>query len=107
MTEVAKSGLIALGAPTMNNQMFPAMADVITYLKGLKPANKIGFAFGAFGWSGEGAKQISAAIDEMNWQQPVAPVQAKYMPDEAVMLQIRDAGASLAEALLANIAAAE
>ena len=45
MTAVANSGLIAFGAPTMNNQLFPAMADVLTYVKGLKPVNKIGFAF--------------------------------------------------------------
>ena len=105
MTEVANSGIIAFGAPTMNNQMDPAMADVLCYVKGLRPKNKIGFAFGSFGWSGEGGKQIAAELEAMGAEQPVAPIQVKYMPTEAELDAIRAAGITLADALLAKIAA--
>ena len=105
MTEVANSGIIAFGAPTMNNQMYPAMADVLNYVKGLRPKNKIGFAFGSFGWSGEGAKQIAAELEAMGAEQPVAPIQAKYMPAAPELDAIRAAGVALADALAAKLAA--
>lgn len=104
MTEVANSGIIAFGAPTMNNQMYPAMADALCYVKGLRPKNKLGFAFGSYGWSGEGAKQIAAELEAMGVEQPVAPIQAKYMPTEAELDAVRQAGVTLADALLAKLA---
>ena len=100
MTHVAYSGLVAFGAPTMNNQMYPAMADVLCYIKGLKPQNKMGFAFGSCGWSGEGAKQISAELDAMGIEQPEKFIQVKYMPTAEELAAIRDAGKRLAESLL-------
>ena len=104
MTEVANSGIIAFGAPTMNNQMYPAMADVLCYVKGLRPKNKLGFAFGSYGWSGEGAKQIAAELDAMGVEQPVAPIQSKYMPTAEELDAVRQAGATTADALLAKLA---
>ena len=100
MTHVAYSGLVAFGAPTMNNQMYPAMADVLCYIKGLKPQNKIGFAFGSCGWSGEGAKQISAELDAMGIEQPEKFIQVKYMPTAEELAATRDAGRRLAEMLI-------
>ena len=100
MTHVAYSGLVAFGAPTMNNQMYPAMADVLCYVKGLKPQNKLGFAFGSCGWSGEGAKQISAELEAMGIEQPEKFIQVKYMPTAEELSSVRDAGKRLAELLL-------
>ena len=99
MTAVARSGLIAFGAPTMNNQVFPAMADVLTYVKGLKPVNKIGFAFGSCGWSGEGAKQITAELEAMKFDLPIPFVQSKYMPTDEELNKAFAAGEALAEKL--------
>lgn len=103
MTEVAHSGVVAFGAPTMNNQMFPAMADALTYVKGLRPKNKLGLAFGSFGWSGEGAKQIAAELTAMGMEQPVEMFQAKYMPTEADFAKAHEAGVKLGQELLARI----
>ena len=100
MTEVARSGLIAFGAPTMNNQMYPAMADALTYVKGLRPKNKLGFAFGSCGWSGEGAKQIAAELTAMNVEQPFDFLQVKYMPSEAELAKAFETGVELGRMLL-------
>ena len=99
MTAVANSGLAAFGAPTMNNQVFPAMADVLTYIKGLKPLNKIGFAFGSCGWSGEGAKQITAELETMKFDLPIPFVQSKYKPTQEELMKVFEAGETLAEKL--------
>ena len=33
--------------------------DVMTYIKGLRPQNKIAAAFGSYGWSGEAVKILN------------------------------------------------
>ena len=100
MTEVARCGLMAFGAPTMNNQVFPKMADVLTYIKGLRPKNKIGFAFGAYGWSGEGGKQIAAELEALGAEQPEGVFQVKYMPTDEDLNKIIEIGKKLGTALL-------
>ncbi|MDD3886926.1 MAG: FprA family A-type flavoprotein [Victivallaceae bacterium] len=103
MTEVAAAGAVAFGAPTMNNQMYPAMADVLCYVRGLKPCNKIGFAFGSFGWSGEGGKQIAAELENMGFEQPIEMMQVKYMPTDADLEKAFDAGFRIGGELLGKI----
>jgi flavorubredoxin len=36
ITELLDAGAILVGTPVLNSQMYPAMADVLCYLKGLK-----------------------------------------------------------------------
>ena len=104
MTSVANSGLIAFGAPTMNNQVFPAMADILTYLKGLKIRNKTGFAFGSCGWSGEGAKYIASELEAMQVEQPFPLLQSKYRPTAEELQTAFDRGAALAKMLKEKVA---
>ena len=54
----------------------------------------------ACGWSGEGAKQISAELEAMGVEQPEKFIQVKYMPNAEELTAIRDAGKRLAENLL-------
>ena len=44
---------MAVGSPTINNQMMPTIAAFLCYLKGLRPVNHKGFAFGSYGWGGQ------------------------------------------------------
>ena len=76
---------------------------MLTYVKGLRPRNKLGLAFGSFGWSGEGGKQIAAEFAAMGIEQPVELLQVKYMPTTADLEKAFAAGVSLGQALLAKI----
>jgi flavorubredoxin len=96
MTEVASSGLLAFGSPAMNNQMFPAMADALTYIRGLKPLNKIGYVFGSCGWSNLGVKQVVDEVAKMNIEQPVEFMCVKYRPNDAELEQSFNNGVTLA-----------
>ncbi len=58
MTEVLDAGAVIVGSPTLNNGLFPTVSDFLTYMKGLRPKNKIGAAFGSYGWSGEAVNLI-------------------------------------------------
>jgi flavorubredoxin len=51
--ELLEAGAFIVGSPTLNNNLLPRIADILTYIKGLKPKGMIGGSFGSFGWSGE------------------------------------------------------
>ncbi|MDO9264720.1 MAG: flavodoxin domain-containing protein [Desulfosalsimonadaceae bacterium] len=83
MTEVQDAKAIVVGSPTLNNGMFPTVSDVLTYMKGLKPQNKIGAAFGSYGWSGESVKLVQAELEAMKFQIITPSVRIQYVPDDA------------------------
>jgi ferredoxin len=47
MTEIFDARAVVVGSPTLNNGLFPTVADFLCYLRGLKPRHKIGAAFGS------------------------------------------------------------
>ncbi len=79
--EILNAGALVAGSSTLNNNILPAMADVLTYLKGLKPKNLIGAAFGSHGWSGEAPLHIRDILAEMKVDLVGEPLKAKYVPD--------------------------
>ncbi|MBR6013834.1 MAG: FprA family A-type flavoprotein [Selenomonadaceae bacterium] len=53
VTDIFKSKYLVVGSPTINNQMMPTVAEFLNYIKGLRPLNHKGFAFGSYGWGGQ------------------------------------------------------
>ena len=68
ITEVLDAGAVVIGSPTLNNGLFPTISDFLTYMKGLKPKNKVAAAFGSYGWSGEAVKLINKELEEMKFE---------------------------------------
>ena len=101
VTELLEAGAMVVGAPTMNNNIFPAIADVMTYLKGLKPRNLVGAAFGSYGWSGEAPGLLDAMLEEMGVDLVAEPLRVTYVPDEGALAQCHDLGVRIAQAALA------
>lgn len=82
MTEVLDARAVILGSPTLNNCLFPTVSDLLTYMKGLKPKNKIGAAFGSYGWSGEAVKLISKELEAMKFDLVDPGIKIQYVPDQ-------------------------
>ena len=82
MTEVLDAAAVIVGSPTINNQLFPTVSDFLTYMKGLKPKNKIGAAFGSYGWSGESVKLINQELEAMKFDIIDPGVKLQYVPDQ-------------------------
>jgi len=78
-TELLDSGALLVGSPTLNNNMYPTIADILIYLKGLKPRNRIGASFGSYGWGGEAVKQITEYLDQMGVESQ-GTLKVKYVP---------------------------
>ncbi|MBN1547442.1 MAG: flavodoxin domain-containing protein [Syntrophaceae bacterium] len=100
MYELLTAGAVVIGSSTLNNNMLPQMADILTYMKGLKPKNLSGFAFGSYGWSGEAAVQIDAAMKEMGINMTDEPLRVKNAPAAAVLKECYERGQALADKIL-------
>ncbi len=97
-TEVLDAGALLVGSHTLNNNMFPSVADVLTYLKGLRPQNLIGAAFGSYGWSGESVKQVREVLEAMKVN-VVGEVKSKYGPTKEVLQECHNLGLQIAQRL--------
>ncbi|MFH2000815.1 MAG: flavodoxin domain-containing protein [Planctomycetota bacterium] len=102
-TEVFDAGALIVGSPTLNNNLFPTVADLLYYLKGLKPLNKVGAAFGSYGWSGESIKQINAFLDEMNVERIGDGIKTRYVPDNSVLEECVALGRSVADRMMEKV----
>ncbi len=98
-TEMLDAGAIIVGSPTLNNNMFPTVADALTYLKGLKPRNLIGAAFGSYGWSGESVRQLNDVLREMKVELVSEGINVKYVPDNDALAQCYSLGSLVAKKL--------
>jgi len=99
---VFDAAAVIFGSPTHNNGILPLMADMLTYMKGLRPQNKIGSAIGSFGWSGECTKILTQWIEDMGMEL-VAPVKVKNVPDHEALAQCYEQGKAIAEAIKAKL----
>jgi len=97
--EILQAGGLIVGTPTINNTMFPTVADMLAYLKGLAPRGLIGAAFGSYGWNTEGQKQLAQAMADMNVQLVSEPLCVRYVPDQQALGRCRELGRQIASRL--------
>jgi flavorubredoxin len=99
MTDVMDARAVVVGSPTLNNQLFPSLADFLTYMKGLKPLNKIGAAFGSYGWSGEAVKMINKELENMGIEIVDPGLRIQYVPDQKAIESCYELGRKIAKAV--------
>ena len=99
MTEVLTAKAIIVGSPTLNNGLFPTVSDFLTYMKGLKPLNKIGAAFGSYGWSGESVKLVQEALAAMKFNMVKDGLKVQYVPDTSAVEACEAFGRTIAAAI--------
>lgn len=69
-----------IGSPTLNNLTFPPVMQFLSYLKGLRPKNRIVGAFGSYGWGGGAVKEIYEVLKGMGLEVFEPGIQIKYRP---------------------------
>ena len=82
MAEILDARGFLVGSPTIHRNLFPTVADLLCYMKGLKPQKKVVSAFGSYGWSGEAVQQIVEALKEIQLDVIEPGVRAQYRPDD-------------------------
>ena len=97
MAALLEAAGMVLGSPTMHRNLLPRVADLLCYMRGLKPAGKICAAFGSYGWSGESVDLITAALKEIGADVIEPGLKALYAPDAADIAAACDLADTLAE----------
>ena len=99
MTEILDARAVVVGSPTLNNGLFPTLGDFLTYMKGLKPKNKIGAVFGSYGWSGEAVKLLTQELEAMKFEMIDPGVKVQYVPDEKALAACFELGKKIGQAM--------
>jgi flavorubredoxin len=99
VAEILDAGALIVGSPTINNTVFPTVADIMSYIKGLRPKILLGAAFGSYGWSGEAVKQLEAMLTDMKLELAAESMAVQYVPDEKALAQCYNLGRKVAEKL--------
>ena len=103
-TELLDAGALLVGSPTLNNQMYPTMAGLMSYLKGLRPKGLIGAAFGSYGWGGQGVGQLDQALDDMGVKRVDKGLRVRYVPDGDALTSCHELGERVAARLKEKLA---
>jgi flavorubredoxin len=77
--QILESRAFLVGTPTLNNQMFPTVGDFLTYIKGLRPKERVVGAYGSYGWGGGGVKLVDAELRALGLD-VMGPFEVKYRP---------------------------
>ncbi len=83
---------VAIGSPTLNSNMLPTVASFLTYFRGLSPKNsqRIGIAFGSYGWAPAGPKQVESAMQELGFEMPEPVITQQWIPSQERLDEIQD-----------------
>ena len=76
------------------------MAGFLMYMRGLKPTNKIGAAFGSFGWSGEAVKLMNAYMEDMKFDIIEPGLRVKYVPGHSDLKECVEMGKRIGQAVI-------
>lgn len=101
LTELFDARAVVVGSPTLNNGLFPTVADFLCYMRGLKPRNKIGAAFGSYGWSGEAVKLIEDELKEMKIDLIQPGLKVQFVPEKSVLTACVEFGRNIGRAVSA------
>jgi len=97
MTEVLDARGLLIGTPTLNNGMFPSVAEFLTYLKGLKPPAKVAAAFGSYGWGPKRTmEEVNAALNDAMIPDILDPITFQFIPDASELDQCKEFGKQFA-----------
>lgn len=99
MEEFLDCKYVAMGSPTLNSQMMPPMAELITYMKGLSPKNegRVGIPFGSYGWAPLGPKNIASELEGVGFELPLGTLACNWIPDQAYLDDLRQKVVDLAK----------
>ena len=90
VTDIFTSKYLIVGSPTINNQMLPSVAAFLCYIKGLRPLNHKGFAFGSYGWGGQSIGLVEEEMKAANIEIILDPVKIQNLPTKEQLEEIEN-----------------
>lgn len=87
---------IAFGSPTINGDAVKPVWDLLSSLAMVSLNNKLGAAFGSFGWSGEAVAMIEDRLRGLKFRVPVPGIKVKLIPTAEELSACQNFGRDLA-----------
>ena len=81
---------VAVGSPTLNNNMLPTVAAFLCYMKGLSPKNRQAFSFGSYGWGGQANGQIEEELKKCGFDICLETLKIQYIPSEEQLKELSE-----------------
>lgn len=98
MTEVFKSKAIAVGSPTVGQNILSAVGGWLDFLKELKFKNKKAAVFGCYGWSGESTKILRERLTDAGFNVVEPEIKCNWNPQ----IKDLDKAVDIAQSLLSS-----
>ena len=97
MTEVFKSKAVAVGSPTVGQDILSAVGGWLDFLKELKFKNKKAAVFGCYGWSGESTKVLRERLTDAGFEVVEPEIKCNWNPVEEDFKKAADLVKALCE----------
>jgi len=95
--EVLEARGLVLGSPTLNNGVFPSVAEFSCYIKGLRPKGRLAAVFGSYGW-GKGATTKALTADlQAAGMEVMEELQVQFVPDGDALKHCEELGRRMAQ----------
>ncbi len=94
---------LAFGSPTINGDAVKPIWDLLSSLVSIKVCDKLGAAFGSYGWSGEAINMIEDRLRGLKFRVPIKGVRARLVPTEEELERCRHLGKQLSQHLTGNV----
>jgi anaerobic nitric oxide reductase flavorubredoxin len=98
--EVFKARAVLVGSPTVNRGLLATLMPVLEDLRGLRFKNRIGAAFGAYGWSGEGVGLLEEHLKAAGIPLAAPGVKGAWQPSADDLAKCEALGAAVAREIL-------
>ncbi|HMM61853.1 MAG TPA: flavodoxin domain-containing protein, partial [Candidatus Rifleibacterium sp.] len=101
MTDFLSCRALVVGCPTRNNKLLPTLALYMEEISGLRFKNKIGMAFGTYGWSGEAVKRLETFMQEAGIEVVIPGYKCQFAPSQEDLAKCREMGRELGQKIKA------
>lgn len=98
--DLAGADAIILGSPTHNTQPSRAIRRVLAGLSKVPLKDKVGAAFGSYGWSGEAVGIMTRALEDRGVRVIGEGVRVKRAPGAEGLTRCRELGRAVAENII-------
>ena len=90
---------IVFGSPTINGDAVKPIWDLLSSLAVVSIKDKLGAAFGSYGWTGEAVSMLEDRLRGLKLRVPVTGVRVKLIPTSEELARCHEFGRQLAEHL--------
>lgn len=99
MTEILDSKAVVVGSSTLNNEMLPRIADIMTYMKGLRPSGRVGACVNSYGWNPNVIKKLNSELEAGGIKIVDEGVAVKYVPENTDLNKCFELGVKIANTI--------